>query len=220
MTTTAEPMTTFADQLRITHQQNPHASRAIGLLRGRLLPDLERMPRGFILEIKEENSETVTRLPGLLLNQARDQVFENPALMGQMVDLLVYPRTIKKDLIVQALQIAPATGRFNPDQDFFYVTGTRMRIRTEGMVKLAIRPNRTKKEIKHSFEPFWIEAYGFLEEDKDGAYLTKMVRRGNRLFVVESKPRPTTGNKNDPQTTTVKRRASGAASDSAEPTGR
>jgi hypothetical protein len=212
-------MANFSDQLRVSQDLSVHASRAIGVLRGRLLPDLERMPRGFILEITEEHGDKVTRLPGLLQNQARDQIFENPTLMGAMVDVLCYPRTIKKNLTIQAVQIAPAEGRFNPDQDFFYVTGTRMRIRTEGMVKLAIRPNRTKKAIKHSFEPFWIEAYGHLEGDLDAVYLTKMVRRGNRLFVVESKPRPDTGNKNarSPGSTSSKPRTRSAIGSSAEP---
>jgi hypothetical protein len=211
------PTLAFSDQLRIKHDLNHHASRAIGILRGRFLPDLERMPRGFIVEIIEEQDKSVTRIPGVLLNQARDQFMKNPALMGQMVDLMVYPRTVKKALTIQAVQIAPATGRFNPDQDFFYVTGTRMQIRTEGMVKLAIRPNRSKKQMKHNFEPFWIEAYGHLNGEKEGAYLTKMVRRGNRLFVVESQPRPTgKTNARTVRTASNLRRVDSAAKDAAK----
>jgi hypothetical protein len=186
-------MPDFSNQIRVRRDLTPHASRAVGILRGRLLPDLERMPRGFILEITEE-SGVVNRIPGVMLNQARDQITADPTLIGGMVDILCYPRTVKKDLTIQAVQITPATGRFNPDQDFFWITGTRMKTRAEGMVKLGIRPNRTKKQTSHHFEKFWLELYGHLQDDSEGVFLVKAVRRGNRLFVVESSPRPT-GNK-------------------------
>ena len=171
---------------------NPHASRAVGILRGRIVPDLARAPRGFNLVIQEEDERT-TSIPGVLLDGALDQIQGDPLLLTATVDVLCYPRTVKKDLTIQVLSIAKSKGRYHPDQDFFIIVGTRINTRKEGMIKLAIRPNRTKKKTSHKFERFWLELYGFLNDDDMGVHIVKAVRKGVRLFITESKSR-TTGN--------------------------
>ena len=177
-------------KFRLITDVNPHASRAVGILRGRLVPDLERQPRGFTFVITEREGHT-TEIPGVMLDGALNRIQEDPRLMGCEVDLICFPRTVKKNLTIQAYDITKAKGRYNPDQDFFVIVGSRINSRREGVVKLAIRPNRTKKKVSHNFEKFWLELYGYLEGDLQCAYIVKAIRRGSRLFVTESKSRAT-----------------------------
>lgn len=169
---------------------NPHASRAVGILRGKIIPDPTRAPRGFHLSIEEEEGHT-TLIPGVLLDRALNEIQSDPMLIAKKVDVLCFPRTVKKDLTIQVLSITESKGRYHPEQDFFIIVGTRIQSRRDGVVKLAIRPNRTKKTTSHNFERFWLELYGYLKGDEMGAYIVKAVRKGCRLFVTESKSRST-----------------------------
>ena len=207
----------MSHKFRLITDVNPHASRAVGILRGRLVPDMERQPRGFTLVITEQEGHT-TEIPGVMLDGALNRIQEDPRLLGSEIDLICFPRTVKKNLTIQAYDITRAKGRFNPDQDFFVIVGKRINSRRDGVVKLAIRPNRTKKKTSHNFERFWLELYGYLEGDLQGAYIVKVIRRGCRLFVTESKFR-STGNTlkaNDRTTNDQPRKSSVSISDSEE----
>lgn len=175
-------------RIRLNADVSPFAARAVGILRGRILPDPAKGARSFNLEITERDGRK-NLIPGVMLNSAQRDIIASPLLMVSEVDILCYPRTIGRDLSIQAVAIEKATGRFHPDADFFLISGINLGCRSEGEVKIGVRPNRTKKEQKHHFERFWIRLYGYLKGDLQAFYHLKAVRKGTRLFIVDSNPR-------------------------------
>jgi hypothetical protein len=175
-------------KLRLTTEVSPYASRAVGLLRGRIVPAPNEGPRNFNLFVKEsDGNETI--IPGIMFDQAQRMIIENPSLLMGEADVLCYPRTVGKELHIQAFELSPSNGKYHPDQDIFLISGMNLGSRYPGRVKIGIRPNRTKKQQKQQFERFWLHLHGFVEGNHRCFYHLRTLRKGSRLYIVESTPR-------------------------------
>ena len=166
----------------LTIDENPpaFASRAVGILEGRIVLNPINGEKSIVFHTSDGEE-----IPGGVQDKAAKAILENPLLLTIPVRALVYPRTRRSRLEAIIVDIEEAGNDVSKQKDFFLVQGFNIGSRASGMSQLAVRPN---KRSKHQFEKFWLSMYGHLREDMKCVYRTKVLRRGRKLFIVESDP--------------------------------
>ena len=166
--------------LTIDEKPPAFASRAVGIIEGRIVLD----------PINGEKSITIVtpdgaEIPGVVHEKAAQAIVGNPLLLAVPIRALVYPRTVKSRLKVIVIELEEAGDDRSRQNDFFLIQGYNIGSRVPEMSQLAIRPN---KRSKHQFEKFWLSLYGHLTNNQRCVYRAKVLRRGRKLFIVESDP--------------------------------
>jgi len=151
------------------------APRAIGVITARIVPDQFGNQARFVLP-----DETVIR--GAVSPLVKQRLIRDAAHLGELMDVLVYPRTHKRDLMVYAINHELADPDHpNPDSDHFVVSGLNIGSRLDGVSNIAIR-------TPEGVEKFWLRLHGYLSGDVEkGIYSCEVVRRRSRLYIIESK---------------------------------
>ena len=124
-------------------------------------------------------------IPGVVHERSAQAIVENPLLLAVPIRALVYPRTEKSRLKVIIVDLEEAGEDRSKQNDFFLIQGYNIGSRVPDMSQLAIRPN---KRSKHQFEKFWLSLYGHLTNNERCVYRVKALRKGRKLFIVESDP--------------------------------
>ena len=158
----------------------PFASRAVGILEGRIRLDPIRGEKAVVL-ITDDEAE----IPGMVHGQAANAIIENPMLLASRVRVLSYPRTRKNFLEILVVDVEEAGPRPSADKDFFLIQGLNLGSRSRGKAQIGIRPN---KRTRHHFERFWLTLHGHLKENMKCVYQLRALRKGRKLFIVESAP--------------------------------
>jgi hypothetical protein len=157
------------------------ASRAIGILEGQLRLDPAQGERSLIL-ITDDGAE----IPGVVHGKAAQRIIEDPTLLAVRVRALVYPRTERNKLKIIIVDIEAANLADRSSQvDLFLIQGFNLGTRNPAMSQIGIRAN---KRSKHQFERFWLSLYGHLKSERRCVYKIKALRRGRKLFIIESDP--------------------------------
>ena len=166
----------------ITINTRPPAfcARAVGILEGHLLLNPAGGEKAFKL-IDDDGTE----IPGIVHERAAKAIVENPMLLAVRVRLLVYPRTSANVLELIAIDIEEAGDEVSKQKDFFLIQGYNVGTRSPGKSQIAIRPNR---HAKHQFKKFWLTLHGHLNDDLPCVYQLKALRKGRKLFILESSP--------------------------------
>ena len=166
----------------LTINDNPPAfcSRAIGILEGMIRLDPINGERSFVLTTSDG-----AEIPGIVHGKAAESILENPMLLAVKTRVLAYPRTEKNKLKLIAVDVEEAGDTTSRQSDFFLIQGFNLGTRTLGMSQIGIRPN---KRSKHQFEKFWITLHGHLKDEMRCVYQLKALRKGRKLFIVESDP--------------------------------
>lgn len=166
----------------ITLDTNPpaFASRAVGILEGQIQLDPIRGEKAIVL-ITDDGAE----IPGAVHGQAANAIIENPVLLATRVRVLTYPRTRKNFLEILVVTVEAAGPQPSSDKDIFLIQGLNLGTRSRGKSQIGIRPN---KRTRHRFERFWLTLYGHLNENMRCVYQLKALRKGRKLFIVESVP--------------------------------
>ena len=155
-------------------------SRAVGILEGKIVLNPSAGQKAFLL-VTDDGAE----IPGGVHGKAAEAIFENPLLLTMRTRLLVYPRTTKNLLEILAVDIEPAGEVVSKQNDMFLIQGFNVGTRNPGKSQIGIRPN---KRSKHQFKKFWITLHGHLTEDLRCVYQLKALRKGRKLFILESSP--------------------------------
>lgn len=158
----------------------PFASRAIGILEGHLRLDPINGEKSIVL-ITDDGAE----IPGIVHGKAADAIINDPTLLAVRVRMLAYPRTEKNRLKLIAVDLEEAGDSVSKQADFFLIQGFNLGSRSKGMSQIGIRPN---KRSKHQFERFWITLHGHLKDEIRCVYQLKALRKGRKLFIMESDP--------------------------------
>ena len=156
------------------------AARAVGILEGRLSLTPSNGERSITLSTPDGGE-----IPGVVHGRAADSIIENPLLLAVPVRALVYPRTHKSRLEIIAVDIEEAGTEVSKENDFFLIQGMNIGSRLPDMAQISIRPNRRSK---HQFKKFWLSLYGHLVENQRCVYKLKALRKGRKLFILESEP--------------------------------
>ena len=167
--------------LTIDEKPPGFASRAIGILEGKISLDLQNGDKAIIL-----TTDDGAEVPGVAQGRAAERIIEDPTLLFQRVRLLVYPRTERSLLkfITVDLELAPE-GEKSKQADLFLIQGFNIGKKGKSKSQIAIRPNRRSK---HVFEKFWLNLTGHLTEDLACVYQVKAIRKGRKLFIIQSDP--------------------------------
>jgi hypothetical protein len=167
--------------LEINGNPPAFASRAVGILEGQLRLDPVQGERSILL-ITDDGAE----IPGVVHGRAAQRIIEDPSLLGIRVRALVYPRTERNKLKILIVDIEPASiGDRSSQVDLFLIQGFNLGTRNPAMSQIGIRPN---KRSKHQFERFWLSLYGHLKDEQRCVYKIRALRRGRKLFIIESDP--------------------------------
>jgi hypothetical protein len=167
--------------ISLDHNPPDFVSRAVGVVAGRLRPDPVNGVQAVIL-----TTEDGTEIPGVIQKQAAKKIMDNPALMVETLECLAYPRTERRLLKLIIVDLEPTElSTWNKDRDIFLIQGMNIGSRLNNVVQLAIRPNRNST---NQFERFWICLNGHLTDDQRVVYKVKALRKGRKLFIVESAP--------------------------------
>lgn len=166
---------------KINEKPPGFASRAIGILEGKITLDLQNGCKSIVL-----TTDDGAEIPGVAQGRAAERIIEDPSLLFQRVRLLVYPRTERSLLkfITVDVELAPE-GEKSKQSDVFLIQGFNIGKRSNSRAQIAIRPN---KRSKHTFEKFWINLQGHLTEDLPCVYQVKAIRKGRKLFIIQSEP--------------------------------
>ncbi len=166
--------------LSINEKPPGFACRAIGILEGRIKLDLATGHKSIILVTADG-----TEIPGVAQGRAAERILENPSLLFERVRLLVYPRTEKRLLkfITVDLELAPE-GEKSSQADLFLIQGMNI-TQQPSRPQISIRPN---KKSKHTFERFWLNLFGHLNENLNCVYQVRTIRKGRKLFIIQSDP--------------------------------
>lgn len=162
-----------------THPPN-FCSRAVGILEGTVVLNPKGGDKAFLLVMDDG-----TEIPGGVHGRAAEAIFENPLLLTMRTRLLVYPRTTKNLLEILAVDIEPAGDKVSKENDMFLVQGFNLGSRNPSRSQIGIRPN---KNSKHQFKSFWVTLHGHLKENLKCVYQLKALRKGRKLFILESHP--------------------------------
>ena len=165
-----------------TIDSNPpaFASRAVGILEGHIKLDPTRGEKAIILVTPDE-----AEIPGNVHGQAAEAIIHNPLLLAVPVRVIAYPRTRKNFLEILVVNVEEAGKTPSHEKDFFLIQGWNLGSRVRGMSQIAIRPN---KKTRHHFEKFWLSLHGHLKENMKCVYQLRALRKGRKLFIVESAP--------------------------------
>ena len=155
-------------------------SRAVGILEGMIVLKPVMGLKAFAL-VTDDGAE----IPGGVHGRAAEAIFENPLLLTVRTRLLVYPRTTKNILEILAVDIEPAGDEVSKQNDMFLIQGFNVGTRSPGKSQIGIRPN---KRSKHQFKKFWLTLHGHLNDELRCVYQLKALRKGRKLFIVESSP--------------------------------
>ncbi len=155
-------------------------SRAVGVLEGTIVLNPSGGEKAFVL-VTDDGAE----IPGGVHGKAAEAIFSNPLLLTMKTRLLVYPRTTKNYLEILAVDIEPAGDVSSKQKDMFLIQGFNVGTRAPGKSQIGIRPN---KRSKHQFKKFWITLHGHLNGDLRCVYQLKALRKGRKLFILESNP--------------------------------
>ena len=182
-------------------------SRAVGILEGRLQLNPTEGEKSFVLLTDDGAS-----IPGGVHGRAAEAIISNPMLLATTVRILVYPRTTKNFLEVIAVDIEEVGSTSSKQKDMFLIQGFNLGTRSPGKSQIGIRPN---KRSKHQFEKFWLTLFGHLTQDMRCVYQLKALRKGRKLFILESDPilpkRCSTSERNHPKRSTDPRHVKSAA---------
>lgn len=168
--------------MQITTKPPSYAARAVGILEGHLRPVPAQGPLAVIITTADG-----TEIPGVVHKRAKERIVEDPSLMGRKLRFLIYPRTHRNllEAIVVDLEEIEDESQPSVEADTFLIQGINIGSRLKGQVQIGIRPNR---KSPHQFERFWLTLYGHLIQDQKCVYRVKAIRRGRRLYIVESDP--------------------------------
>lgn len=166
--------------LTINEQPPAFASRAVGILEGRIVLDPINGEKAITL-VTPDGAE----IPGVVHEKAAQAIVENPLLLAVPIRALVYPRTVRNRLKVIVVDLEEAGEDRSKQNDFFLIQGFNIGSRVPEISQLGIRPN---KRSKHQFEKFWLSLYGHLTNNERCVYRVKALRKGRKLFIVESDP--------------------------------
>ncbi len=155
-------------------------ARAVGILEGQLVLNPAGGEKAFKL-VTDDGAE----VPGIVHGKAAKAIIENPLLLGVRVRLLAYPRTSSNILELIAVDIEAAGDEVSKQKDMFLIQGYNVGTRSPGKSQIGIRPNRNSK---HQFKKFWLTLHGHLNEDIRCVYQLKALRKGRKLFILESSP--------------------------------
>lgn len=156
------------------------ASRAIGILEGHITLNPLEGERSFILTTADD-----AEIPGVVHGKAAEAIIADPSLLAKRTRMLVYPRTERNRLKLIAVDLEDAGDVKSSQSDRFLIQGFNIGSRVRGVSQIGIRPN---KRSKHQFEKFWLSLYGHLTDEKRCVYQLKAIRKGRKLFILESDP--------------------------------
>ena len=157
-------------------------ARAVGVLTGTIRPSADGRSGTLITRDQIE-------IPITIHDRAISTLMADPTLFTKELDCLVWPRTSSMEL--RAIVIAiEAAAKNNPDRDQFVIQGISLRSRQLTRTsKIGIRPNTSDRSNTSRFERFWINLHGYLTDGiLNTIYQIKAVRKGSRLFIIESAP--------------------------------
>jgi hypothetical protein len=176
--------------ITIDRRHPTFVAKAVGVLTGQLIPK----PDGRTATILCVDSGTQVMIPATLHDRAIEQLMADPSLFGKKLDLLVWPRTCPHDLEVIVITLEAAVPN-NPDRDHFLIQGMALRMKPNSkMVKIGIRNNSSDRNNTSRFERFWLSLHGHLRGNHvNTIYQVKAVRKGSRLFIIDSSPHIKTG---------------------------
>ena len=166
--------------LTINEKPPAFCSRAIGIMEGMIRLDPISGERSFIL-VTSDGAE----IPGIVHGKAAEAIINNPMLLAVRARILAYPRTEKNKLKLIAVDVEEAGDDVSRQSDFFLIQGFNLGSRSEGMSQIGIRPN---KRSKHQFAKFWLTLHGHLTDEMRCVYQLKALRKGRKLFILESDP--------------------------------
>lgn len=168
--------------ISIERRHPSFVAKAVGVLTGKLVPS----PNG-------RTGTIVTRdnihIPASLHDRAISLLRDDPTLFTAELDLLVWPRTCPYDVEVIVVTLAKSEVN-NPDRDHFLIQGISLRNRPNSKIsKIGIRNNTSDRNNTSNFSRFWLNLHGHLREQMvNTVYQVKAVRKGQRLFIIESNP--------------------------------
>lgn len=165
--------------LTINEKPPAFASRAVGLIEGRLALHPADGPNAITI-----TTDDGAVIPGSAQSRPIEMILADPSLLGERVRCLVYPRTEKTLLRVQIVSLELAAER-SPQSDLFLIQGWNLGSRRDNLAQVGIRPNR---KSKHQFERFWISLHGRLTDNLKCVYQVRAIRKGRRLFIIQSDP--------------------------------
>lgn len=157
-------------------------ARAVGVLTGTLRPSPDGSSGILITRDQIE-------IPITIHERALAKLIADPTLFTEEVDCLVWPRTNAMELRAIVINLETAA-KNNPDRDHFLIQGISLRSRQFTRTsKIGIKPNTSDRKNTSRFERFWISLHGYLAEGLlNTVYQVKALRKGSRLFIVESCP--------------------------------
>ena len=176
--------------LRIDRSQPSFVAKAIGVMTGRLVPDPDGRSGTIITR-----SKTKIRVSSIMHGVVKTMM-SDPSLFAKELDILVWPKTIAKELVVTIIRVEEAAEN-NPDRDLFLIQGMSLYNPPEKpSVRIGIRCNTSDKKNKSKFDKFWITLQGSLKDDrKSTVYQIFAKRKGKKLFIIESTPHKRTGSR-------------------------
>lgn len=167
--------------LSINDRPPAFASRAVGIVEGRLV----------LTPVNGENTAELhtddgTVIPCFVQTKARQTIIGDMTMLSSKVRCLAYPRTRRTLLELAIVDLELVTdGQVSPQNNVFLIQGMNIGSRRAGYSQIGIRPNQ---KSHHKFERFWLTLKGHLTDNLNVVYQVKAVRRGRRLFIIESDP--------------------------------
>lgn len=176
--------------LTIDKTQPSFVAKAVGLMTGLLVPDPDGRSGTIITR-----SKTKIRVTSIM-HPVVKTMMSDPSLFAKELDILVWPKTIAKELVVTIIRVEEAAEN-NPDRDLFLIQGMSLYNPPEKpSVRIGIRCNTSDKKNKSKFDKFWITLQGSLKDDrKNTVYQIFAKRKGKKLFIIESAPHSRVGSR-------------------------
>jgi hypothetical protein len=167
--------------LTINERPPAFASRAVGIVEGRLA-----LTPANGENTAELHTDDGTAIPCFVQTKARQTIMADMTMLTSKVRCLAYPRTRRTLLELAIVDVElVAEGERSPQNDLFLIQGMNIGSRRPGYSQIGIRPNQ---KSHHKFERFWLTLKGHLTDNLNVVYQVRAVRKGRRLFIVESDP--------------------------------